>query len=168
MALWKKSALSQGLISEDSIRNALTTARGDIFLSACYLGVSVRELHGYLRASESMQAFVGAIDRVKHDADYDKLTKEQFEDQLDILTKSLHIEALDIIHSLAVMDFDSAAMAEVKLKAAIQLKSTNVEARPDGEHALVFQELNRLYQESAPRIRSIRAVQVEYEQELQP
>jgi hypothetical protein len=163
MALWRKSALSQGLISEETIKDALTTARGDIFLSACYLGVSVRELHTFLRASESLQAFVGAIDRVKHDSEYDKLTKEQFEDQLDILTKSLHIEALDIIHGMAVMNFDSAAMAEVKLKAAIQLKSTKIDARPEGENALVLQELNKLYRESAPRIRSIRAVQVEYE-----
>jgi hypothetical protein len=160
---WRKSPLKQGLISEQTVKDALSTSRGDLFLAACYLDVRPGELDGYIRASESIQGFVAAIDSVKRDNAYDKLSKDQFEDQLDLLTKSYRIDALEIIHDLATMDFDSAAMAEVKLKAAVQLKGSTVEKADVGEHALVLAELNQLYQQSAPRIKSIRAVQVEYE-----
>jgi hypothetical protein len=157
------SALRQGLISVDRIKDALVTAQGDLFLTACYLDVRPGELDSYIRASDEIQGFVAAIDTVKKNADYDRLSKDQFEDQLDRLTKAYRIDALEVIHELATMPFDSAAMADVKLKAAVQLKGSNLETKDDGGHSLVLAELNQLYQQSAPRIRSIRAVQVEYE-----
>jgi len=160
---WRRSALKQGLISEKTIKDALTTTRGDLFLTACYLDVRPGELDSFIRTSDEIQGFVAAIDSVKKNADYDRLSRDQFEYQIDLLTKAYRIDAIEVIHELATMDFDSAAMAEVKLKAAVQLKGAVVEKVGDGEHSLVLQELNLLYQQSAPRIKSIRAVQVEYE-----
>lgn len=159
-----REALRDGLISEQTIRDALVQARGDLFVGACYLSVTARELDSYIRSSEDLQAFVGAIETVKRDAGYDKLSADQFADRLEVLTRSYRIEALDIIHDMARMSFDSAAMAEVKLKAAVQLRGAQTEKVASGDQMAVLSELNELYQLNAPRIKSIRAVQIEYKE----
>ena len=165
-----REALRDGLISEQTIADALTTARGDLFVASCYLGVTARELDGYIRASETLQGFVAAIDRVKRDPEYDRLSNDQFEDQLERLTKAYRVEALGIIHELASVPMVSetgpitAAMAEVKLKAAVQLRGANLDNSKNGDQMLVLQELNQLYQQSAPRIKSIRVAQIEFKE----
>ena len=110
---------------------------------------------------------VAAIDCVKRDPDYDRLSNDQFEDQLERLTKAYRVEALGIIHDLATIPMTSeltAAMAEVKLKAAVQLLGANVDNSKNGDQMLVLQELNQLYQQSAPRIKSIRVAQIEFKE----
>ena len=159
-----RAALRDGLISQQTIENALTSARGDIFIAACYLGVTTRELDSYIRSSEALQAFASSIDRVKRDPEYDRMSNEQFEDELERLTKAYRVEATEIIHSLATMPFETAAMAEVKLKAAVQLRGSNVESSRNDNQMLVLQELNQLYQQSAPRIKSIRVAQIEFKE----
>jgi len=65
---------------------------------------------------------------------------------------------------MAMMGFNSAAMAEVKLKAAIALKgSGNDTVRNDGQSSILA-ELNQIYQTTAPRIKSVRVSQIEFEQ----
>lgn len=158
-----RDALRQGLISEQIIRDSLTVAKGDLFLASSYLGVTGRELDGYIRASEDLQGFVAAIAKVKRDPLYDKMSADQFTDELDRMTRGMRVEALDVIHELATMPFgESAAMAEVKLKAAVQLRGA-ADAPITGGQTAVLQELNLLYQQAAPRIKSVRAVQIEYE-----
>jgi len=152
-----REALRQGLISVETIRNALTQAKGDIFISACYLGCTASELDGYIRSSEELQCFVGAIATVKSDPNYNRMAEDQFREQLDNLTRAYKIEALNVIHDMATMSFDSAAMAEVKLKAAIQLRGSDVVVANGGGQLAVLNELNQLYQQNSPRIRSIRA-----------
>lgn len=162
-----REALRDGLVSEQTITDALTSARGDLFIASCYLGVTARELDGYIRSSETIQGFVAAIDRVKRDPEYDRLSNDQFEDQLDRLTKAYRVEALGIIHELATIPMTTeltAAMAEVKLKAAVQLRGANVDNSKNGDQMLVLQELNQLYQQSAPRIKSIRVAQIEFKE----
>jgi hypothetical protein len=161
-------ALRDGYISEDSICAALTTARGDLFVASAYLSVTPRELDWYIRASDPVQKFVGAINRVKATPDYDRLSGEQFQDQLRLLTSAYRLEALDVIHDIATMPDDgpepmSAAMMEVKLKAAIQLRGTVAEAPVNNQQSQVFKELNTLYQQAAPRIKSMRVAQIEFE-----
>ena len=160
-----REALRQGLVSEATITTALMQARGDLFIAASYLGVTARELDGYLRASEDLQAFVAAIERVKKDPAYDRMSTDAFEDELDRLTRSYRVEALGIIHELAAMPFDSAAMAEVKLKAAVQLRGSAAEAPKGGDQLAVLSELNALYQQAAPRIKSVRVAQIEFQSE---
>ena len=96
-----REALRDGLISEQTVRDALTTARGDLFLTAAYLGCTGRELDGYIRAEEGLQAFAGAIEKVKVDEAYAKMSTEQFEDRLETLTRNYKLEAIDIIHAMA-------------------------------------------------------------------
>lgn len=159
-----RDALRQGLVSEPTIRDALTRAKGDLFIASSYLGVTGRELDSYIRASEDLQGFVAAIATVKQDPAYNKMSSEQFSDELERLTRGFKLEALEVIHELATMPFgESAAMAEVKLKAAVQLRGSAADAPKDATHSTIMAELNQLYQQSAPRIKSVRAVQIEYE-----
>jgi hypothetical protein len=60
----------------------------------------------------------------------------------------------------------TAAQQDVRLKAAIQLRGNSVEANVDSGQLTILQELNKQYVETAPRIKSIRAVQIEYEDKL--
>ena len=154
--------MRQGLISEASITGALLQARGDLFVAASYLGVTGRELDGYIRASEPVQAFVAAIDTVKRDVEYEKLSAGQFAEELDRLTRGYKLEALDVIHEIAMMPANTAAMAEVKLKAAVELRGSQSTQMQTGNQAEILQELNLEYQRSAQRIKSVRAVQIEF------
>lgn len=158
-----RNALRAGIISEDSLTMALIASRGDYFVAAANLGCTAREIDSYVRSSEHLRAFVLAIGAVKKDPEYERMSSEQFADELAQRTRGYQIEALDIIHDMAHMPADTAAMAEVKLKAAIALRGTpEVKTQPT-QHAGELAELNRLYEEAAPRIRSVRAVQIEYD-----
>lgn len=156
------NALMMGLISEQNIRDAIITARGDVFLTAAYLSCTPREIDRYIRASEGLQAFVGSIAVVKKDANYDRMSADQFREELEQLTRAYRVEAIEVIRELASMPFDSAAMADVKLKAAIELRGANTDAPINNSHSQVLAELNDRYQQSAPRIRSIRIAQIDY------
>ena len=161
-----RESLRAGLITEDSLVAALMSARGDLFVAASILGVTGRELDGYIRASEGLQAFCAAIGTVKTSTDYKRLSDEQFEDELERLTKGYRLEALDVIHEVATepMEGMSAAEKEVKLKAAIALRGAPEAKAGVNDHSQVLAELNELYQQNAPRIKSVRAVQIEYAQ----
>lgn len=158
-----REALRNGMITEDAVVEKLITCRGDLFVTASYLGVTARELNAYIKASDHLQTFVVAIGAVKLDPEYEKMSSAQYESHLETMTKDYKLEALGVIHEMATMSFDNAAMADVKLKAAIALRGVpEVKAATSDSHA-VMDELNRLYVESAPRIKSVRAVQIEYQ-----
>jgi ABC-type transport system involved in cytochrome bd biosynthesis fused ATPase/permease subunit len=159
-----RELLRDGLITEDTIKAALTQAKGDLFLSSCYLGVTARELDGYIRASDTLQGFVAAIAKVKQDPEYRKMSNEQFSDELERLTRAYHLEALEVIHGLAMESASSAAGKEVQLKAAIALMGSAPQKQADTSQMATLQELNQLYQQSAPRIKSVRiqTAQVEF------
>jgi hypothetical protein len=161
-------ALRSGAITEQSCSEALLTAKGDLFIASSYLGVKPRELDSYIRASEDLQAFVAAIGYVKSTTEYSKLSAEQFADQMEIQTRSYRLEALDVIHEIATMEDNgpeplSAAMMEVKLKAAIQLRGSAPEAPVGNQQSQILTELNQLYQQASTRIKSIRVAQIEYD-----
>lgn len=176
-----RESLRAGLISENTVTEALSTARGDLFVAASYLGCTGRELDSYIRASEGLQAFTAAIGTVKStNADYKRLSDEQFTDELERLTKGYRLEALDVIHEIAtlpVVGADrmmpdgsvldgvkmSAAELEVKLKAAIALRGAPEAKTATNDQSAVLAELNDLYIQNAPRIKSVRAVQIEYQ-----
>jgi hypothetical protein len=158
-----REALRDGLISEKTIRDSLLLAKGDIFLSASYLGCTTRELDSYIRASDELQGFVAAIETVKRNPDYDRMSAERFTSELENLTRAYRVEALGVIHDLATMPFETAAMAEVKLKAAIQLRGVKDETSGGGDQLQILQELNQAYLTSAPRIRSVRVTTAQIE-----
>ncbi|WP_124573247.1 MULTISPECIES: hypothetical protein [unclassified Burkholderia] len=153
-----------GLISEESIKTALTEAKGDIFLAASTLDCTAHELDGYIRASTELQGFAAAIEKIKVDPAYSRMSSEQFEARIADLSRAYKVVGLEELHGLATMDHkDSAAMAKVKLQAAIALRGGEQRAVGDREIDLALSELNQLYHQNAPRIKEIRQTVVKLE-----
>jgi hypothetical protein len=146
-----------GLISEQSIKTALTEAKGDVFLAACALDCTARELDLYIRRSADLQAFAGAIEQVKVDPAYSRMSTEQFENQVENLRRAFRVDGINEVHKLATMEFgDSAALAKVKLDAALALSSGPPRAGTGSDTEMALAELNQLYHANAPRIKEIR------------
>ncbi|KVF72385.1 hypothetical protein [Burkholderia vietnamiensis] len=153
-----------GLISEESIKTALTEAKGDIFLAASTLDCTAHELDGYIRASAELQGFAAAIEKVKVDPSYSRMSSEQFDARVADLTRAYKVVGLEELHGLATMNHkDSAAMAKVKLQAAIALRGGEQCAVGDREIEHALSELNQLYHANAPRIKEIRQTVVKLE-----
>lgn len=156
--------MRDGLISESKIKQALTEARGDLFLTASVLDCTPVEVDQYIRASPALQQFAAAIEQVKVDPAYSRMSAEQFENALADLGRAFKVVGLQELHELATMNHgDSAAMAKVKLQAAIALRGGehHVGGDREVEHALV--ELNQLYHLNAPRIKEIRQTVIRLE-----
>jgi hypothetical protein len=146
-----------GGISEQSIKSALTESKGDIFLAACALDCTARELDLYIRRSAALQAFAGAIETVKIDPAYSRLSTEQFENQVADLVRAFRVDGIKEVHKLATMEFgDSAALAKVKLDAALALTGSTNSRTSNSESENALAELNALYHQNAPRIKEIR------------
>lgn len=152
-----RRALRAGLISEDSIKTALTESKGDIFLAACALDCTARELDAYIRRSAALQTFASVIDTVKVDPSYSRLSVEQFENQVADLLRAFRVDGIKEVHKLAVMEFgDSAALAKVKLDAALALSAGGTSRAGNSETENALAEMNALYHKNAPRIKEIR------------
>jgi len=158
-----RESLRAGKITEASITEALMDARGDIFITAAYLECTPREVNSYIKSSETLQTFVAAIGTIKVSPEYQRLSNEQFAEHLEALRAAYQIEAVEVIHELASMKFDSAAMADVKLRAAIALQGPDKKSTQEASQSMVLADLNRLYQDAAPRIQQVRARMVEIE-----
>lgn len=153
-------------ITEPLLRQYLIEARGDIFIAASLAGLTPNQLRRAIRASETLQADFLAMERIKVNPEYDRLSSEAFEAHLAELTRDYRLDGLEAIHEIATMQADSAALYEVKLKAAIQLRGA-VGVGQQGESSVILSELNDLYRQNAPRIKSIRTqtVQIEFQDE---
>ena len=150
-------ARKSGLISEQSIKTALTEAKGDIFLAACALDCTPRELDIFIRRSAALQSFAGAVEIVKIDPAYSRMSTEQFENQVTDLLRAFRVDGLNEVHKLATMEFgDSAALAKVKLDAAVTLMGGHTARAGNSETENALAELNALYHANAPRIKEIR------------
>lgn len=150
-------ARKNGLISEQSIKTALTESKGDIFLAACALDCSARELDSYIRRSAVLQGFASAVETVKVDPAYSRMSTEQFDNQVADLMRAFRVDGIQEVHKLATMEFgDSAALAKVKLDAALALSGGGTSRQGNSETENALAELNALYHANAPRIKEIR------------
>jgi hypothetical protein len=164
-----RRAMRSGLISEASIKAALTEAKGDIFLASCALDCNAQELDRYIRRSKELQNFAIAIEQIKVDPAYASMSAQQFETQLDDMTRALRVVGLSEVHKLATMEFgDSAALAKVKLDAALALRGGQGVSRGNSEIESTLAELNNLYHANAPRIREIRQTVITLADDSQP
>jgi len=156
-----RRSMRSGLISEASIKTVLTEVKGDLFLAACALDCTVRELDQYIRRSQVLQSFAASVEQVKNDPGYDRMSAQQFDAQVTALSRSYKLDGLNEVHRLAMMEYgDSAALAKVKLDAALALKGGAGHGGGNGETEAALVELNQLYQANAPRIREIRTTVV--------
>lgn len=152
-----RRSMRDGKISVNSIKQALIDARGDIFEAACMLDCTAQEIDRYIRASAELQQFAAAVEQVKVDPSYSRMSAEQFETRLSDLTRAYKVVGLEELHKLATTDHGgSAAMAKVKLQAAISLRGGEQRQGGDREIEHALAELNALYHENAPRIKEIR------------
>jgi hypothetical protein len=152
-----RRAMRNGLISEVTIKEALRECKGDLFLAACALDCTPRELDVFIRRSAELQNFAAALEQVKIDPSYARMSAEQFENQLANLTQSLRVVGLENIAKLATMEFgDSGALAKVKLDAAIALRGSDSRGAGNDEMQDALRDLNALYHQNAPRIKEIR------------
>ena len=155
-----RQSLRAGKISEDSIKQALLDSRGSLFIAARYLGCGTGELDRYIRSSEELQVYASQIKAVKSTAEYSAMSARQFEEELDQLTMAYKVDGLKVIHDIAMGDAANAADRKVKLDAAIALRGGETISRGGGELEGVLSELNKLYQNHAPRITQIRQTTV--------
>lgn len=169
--------------SESMIRDTIAECKGDVFVAAQLLGTTPRQLTNAIKASESLQAFHLACEQVKVDPKYDQMSRAQFEAHLAELTSDYRLTGLLAMHDIATMpamvkqvvkDDDgedmvidvplSAAMLDVKLKAAIQLRGAGASNNANADLQNVLRELNASYQDQSKRIKSVRmAVQLEFQ-----
>lgn len=152
-----RRAMRSGLISEHSIKEALTDAKGDIFLAACALDCTAAELDKYIRRSSDLQSFAAAVEQVKRDVNYDRMSAEQFENRCADLTRAYRLDGIQTLHEIATTPHgDSAALAKVRVEAAIALRGGPVHGSGNAETEATLAELNQLYLQNAPRIKEIR------------
>lgn len=153
-------------ITEPLLRDYLKEARGDLFIAASMAGCTPGQLRRCLRASPSLQVYYLAIERVKENGEFEKFSNDEFERALDAAAREYQYDGLEAIHEIATMRADTAALYEVKLKAAIALRG-NAGGNQGGDTAAILAELNELYHRNAPRIKEIRTqhVQIEFHDE---
>jgi len=152
-----RRAMRSGLISEHSIKEALTEAKGDLFLAACALDCTAQELDRYIRRSSELQGFAAAVEQVKRDVNYDRMSAEQFENRCADLTRAYRLDGIQTLHELAITPHgDSAALAKVRFEAAVALRGGPSHGNGNSEAEATLAELNQLYLQNAPRIKEIR------------
>lgn len=156
-------ALLAGDISETRIANMLKAARGDLFVAAGRLGITPLELDGYVKASDSLQVVVMALAEAKKDSGYHQYSREQFEQRVAELQAVYRYDGLEEVHKIATMAMpaDNAMMMGVKLQAALALKGAPSQQGASSDVEGILAQLDRDYKALAPRIRRIRAVEIE-------
>ena len=176
------AALRLGRISEESLQVALRDARGDIFQAAMLLGAQPREVDRYIRLSEPLQAFVATIHQVKSSPEYDRMSAEQYNREIELRQREGKLLALTALSDLAAMtsmkrmtdDGEeievplSAAMAKVKLDAAVALNTKTAEQSADAGNDAVLRQLNELYQSQSARIKEIRQTVITMQAPAEP
>ena len=161
-----RKALRSGDINEQRIKETFTKCKGDLFVSAAYLGLSPLELDRCIKASDELQAFVSAIGQVKVMPAYAEMSAKQFSEELVARTQGYALDGLEVIHEIAMGEAEDAASRKVKLDAAIALRGSHVEQRQDSELDRTLHELNRLYHEHAPKITQIRQTTITIQGDL--
>jgi len=143
-------------LTEQLVSDALANNKGDLIRTSQALGITVGKLHGFVRMIPSLRRLVKELEVLKLEDDYDNLSDEQFRDQMNCMMAVYQLDGLNVIHELATRDDkDNASMADVRLKAAIQLRGTP-QSRNDGISSILM-ELNEAYQQSATKIKGLRA-----------
>lgn len=150
-------------VSEQLLSQTLVENRGDLMLTAGKLGMRPSKLVDAIKSVPSVAATWQAMERIKADPEFHRITQEQFQQAIAERSALYRLDGLEVIHELAMTDHEGVSgLAEVRLKAAIALRGT--QDTQQGSDQVILQELNSLYHQSARRIKSLRAVQIDYEE----
>lgn len=145
-------------VTEDSMRDALIEARGDIFVASQLLGITAIRFDRAIQVSAKLQAAVAEIREEHRDPKNSKgLADEEIRHAIDRRLHLYRVAGLDALHDLATMPLDdNSAQNQVKLAAAARLAGSTEGAGGGGEIGEALRSLNDSYQQHAPRLRVIR------------
>ena len=154
--------MSKPELNEDIVRLVLLRNKGDLIRSAGELTIRPSTLVRWIRSVPSVANLWQEMELVKADPAFDNATAQQFEAEIKARATVYRLDGLEVLHELATTGHDGvSSMAEVRLKAAIELRSSTEFGSTGGGNVLA--ELNELYRVNAPRIRSMRAVEILYD-----
>jgi len=148
--------------NEESIKDALLNAKGDLFIAAQLMGhVTVMALNRAIRASESLQRFWLTFQEVKSLPEYDRASTEMLEAEITRRLTFYRADALESLHEMATMNAKDAGEYQVKLAAASRLAGGPVAQEKQSEFAETLRALNDQYHREAPRIKMVRTTVIE-------
>ena len=154
--------MSKPELNEDIVKTVLLRNKGDLIRSSQELTVRPSTLVRWIRSVPSVGALWNEMEVVKADPAFDAATAQQFEAEIKARATVYRLDGLEVLHELAMADHEGvSAMAEVRLKAAIELRGASELGSMTGGNVLA--ELNELYRTHAPRIKSMRAVEIEFD-----
>jgi hypothetical protein len=154
-------------ISESHIKEILTGTRGDLFLAAQQLGITLRQMDNIVRFDQAIGIHLGEIQQViAENPDYEKRSGKWFESQINRTAALYKLVGLEELYKLATMGIDSenAALMNVKRQAAFNLRGAEITIRSGAEVDAVLEELARSYEIDAPRIKEVRQKMLENRQ----
>jgi hypothetical protein len=138
--------------NEDTAKQALIEARGDIFIASQILSVTALRLNRAIQVSAVLQATLDAT-RATGKGVSEESVRKAVEERISIG----RVVGLDSLIDLASMPIDAnSAQNQVKLAAAARLAGDHEHGSTGGELAASFKELADLYQQHAPRVRLVR------------
>lgn len=155
---------SREALDEVTVKMVLLRNKGDLILSAGEMCIRPSTLVNWIRSVPSVKNLWDEMEALKADTKFEAATAEQFAKEIANRAAIYRLDGLEVLHELATEDHDGvSAMAEIRLKAAIALRGATDYVPTSGNNVLA--ELNTLYHANAPRIKSMRAVQIEFADE---
>ena len=154
--------MSKAALSEETVKLVLLRNKGDLIRSSSEMNVRPSTLVAWIRSVPSVSTLFSEMEALKADSSFEAATQQQFETEIRARLQTYRLDGVEVLHELATRDDEGvSAMAEVRLKAAIQLAGAS---QPQNSMAgNVLSELNELYRLNAPRIKSMRAIQIEFD-----
>lgn len=141
-------------LTEDRIKDALIEARGDVFIAAELLKVTALRVNRAIQASPVLSA---ALEESRKSRRHAGLTYEEISAAIEQRVSLYRVAGLDALHELATMPIDeNSAQNQVKLAAAARLAGSSEGSGGGDDLAQTLRELNKSYQENAPRLRLVR------------
>lgn len=141
-----------GKLTEQAAKEALVDARGDLFIASQLLGITAIRLNRAIAVSPVLQSALDVSKMIVPGVPLETIHKA-IEERVALY----RVSGLDALHDLATMPIDvNSAQNQVKLAAAARLAGT-VEGQEGGSDlAETLRELQRQYDETAPRLRVTR------------
>lgn len=155
------SRLSVEDLSEETVRLVLTQSGGDLIQSSRKLNVRPSQLVGWIKSVPSVAAHYLTIEQIKADPRFDDASQAQLEAEIRARAAAYRLDGLEVLHELATTPHTNASEADVRLKAAVHLRSAGSDMPQGGDGVLA--ELNSLYHKNAPRIKSMRMAVIEFD-----
>lgn len=146
-------------LAEPQIKSAVEQSRGDMLVAARILRIRLKDLMDACERVPALKTHMLMVNKTREQAsDFRRLTDEQFEAALKRNRQVYSVVALDEMYEVATMpiDPDNAEMVNAKLKACVELTKGAGGGGDGNELTEVLRELNVLYRESAPRIKTLR------------